>query len=149
MRSSIAMSMGSGRAWLAATLALLACQRARPATEGQSERPHGPAGAAPVLRASRVRPLVMRLASTDAETARAARAELQTWKGQKAPSPAGAIELLRASANVFPTEPPGRERIGTEIIGVLAETPRPEYGPVIEELSPRLSGSTREAALGL
>ena len=132
-----------------AVVCLLACHQNR---ETEPAR-HADGGTGPSIpRVSKVRPLILRLASKDEKQMRAARAELRTWKDAKAPSTSGAIELLRASANVFPAEKPEEALnygIGNEIIEVVSETPRPEFRPVIEEIFPRLKGRSREQALSL
>ena len=138
------------RAVLAGAVCLLACHQnnREAASSGSSDGGTGPS----IPRVSKVRPLILRLGSKDEKQMRAARAELRTWKDAKAPSPSGAIELLRASASVFPSETPDEARhdgIGTEIIEVVGATPRPEYRPVIEEIFPRLRGRPREEALSL
>jgi len=131
-----------------AAVCLLTCQTNRegaPARRGEGGR--GPS----IPRVSKVRPLVLRLASQDEKQVKAARAELRSWEGAKALSASAAIELLRASAGVFPTDDEDdiEGGIGTEIIDVVAETPRPEYRPVIEEIFPRLRGPARNAAVNL
>jgi hypothetical protein len=129
--------------WAAACL--VACRaNHRPPDAGVEQR-RGPL----VPRASRVPPLVRRLGSRDQKEVDAARAELRTWNGAKAPSASAAIELLRASTGDFPTDKPGAYGIATEIIATVANTPRPEYRPVIEQIVPRLTGPAREAALNL
>jgi hypothetical protein len=123
---------------------LVGCAQDRPAPPGK-----GDAGIArPVPRASRVRPLVMRLSSQDEKTVAAARVVLRRWTGDKAPSVPEAVELLRASGGTFPLDKAdGGSGVASEIMQVLAATPRPEYRAVIEDLFPRLSRSAREAAL--
>ena len=92
----------------------------------------------------------MRLSSQDEKTVAAARVVLRKWTGDKAPSVPEAVELLRASGGTFPLDKAdGSSGVAIEIMQVLADTPRPEYRAVIEELFPRLSRPAREAALML
>jgi hypothetical protein len=122
---------------------LVGCQQDRPAP-GKGDD----GTARPVPRASRVRPLVMRLSSSDEKTVAAARVVLRKWTGDKAPSTPEAVELLRASGGTFPLDKADASSgVAIEIMQVLADTPRPEYRAVIEELFPRLSRPAREAAL--
>jgi hypothetical protein len=136
---------GRGALVVWAAACLVACRENHRSPGARVEQKHVPL----VPRASRVPQLVRRLASRDQKEVDAARAELRTWNGAKAPSASASIELLRASAGDFPTDKPGANGIATEIIATVASAPRPEYRPVIEEIVPRLTGPAREAALNL
>jgi hypothetical protein len=108
-------------------------------------------GVAPraIPRASRVRPLVLRLASDDKKVALAARVDLRKWMKDRPLSTGEGVELLRACARTFPFDAGGTRDTPAFVIQALAETPRPEYRPVIEELFPRLRPDARAEALTL
>src|SRR5262249_53088352 len=129
------MDVGTGRRGarallVVAAVCLVACRSAHRPPDAPADGGH----AAAVPRLSRVQPLMQRLASRDQKEAGAARAELRTWKGVKAPSVAAGIELLRASTTEFRSEKPDDFGAAAEIMRVLGESPQPEYAPVIEEV---------------
>src|SRR5262245_5710941 len=140
------MEVATWRRWAVVACAVVcvaACGQNQSSPAGRRDSPTS----APVPRASRVGPLVSRLASTDKKVVDEARRDLmQKWEDAGAPSPAEAIQLLRASTTRFPLDSPGYD-IATEIMLVVTQVPRSEYVPVIGEVFPRLSPHAREAAL--
>jgi hypothetical protein len=126
-----------------AIVCVVACRQNRSSPGGRKDG----LSRTPIPRASRVRPLVLRLASTKKAEFDAARGDLRKWREGKAPSASEAIELLRASATRFPLDNAPGDDVATEVMQLVSEVPRPEYAPVIEELYPKLNPRASEAAL--